>query len=138
MKIQPEYYAKQIEKERMARLNAQKPSGPIFYQPPKETSDDELDRIGESPNLNFDNILEGMGGSGFLSSGNESEEENKSQVIKRKKAPAKVFRPNLTAGNRFTEDLRSSQMDPIDVDDVVAKALKKQFDAHLADPNAPI
>ena len=59
-----------------------------------------------------------MGGSGFLSSGNESEEEEKKEAPKKKTAP-KVFRPNLTAGNRFTEDLRGASSAPLDVDDIV-------------------
>ena len=126
----------------MAKLNAQKPKGPVFYQPPKETSDDELDRIGENPNLDFNNILKGMGGSEFLSSENESEEEERKEARKPKKKSGnvKVFRPNLSAGNRFTEDSRSSSTNAsiLPVDDIVDKALKKQFEAHLADPNTPI
>ena len=83
-----------------------------------------------------------MGGSEFLSSENESEEEERKEARKPKKKSGnvKVFRPNLSAGNRFTEDSRSSATNAsiLPVDDIVDKALKKQFEAHLADPNTPI
>jgi len=47
-----------------------------------ESSEEESDTkeeadIEANPNLDFNDILTGMGGAGFLSSGNESEEERK-------------------------------------------------------------
>ena len=56
------------------------PKGPVFYQPPDTTAEDEARReeeaITASPNLNFADILNGMGGAGFISSEADSADDD--------------------------------------------------------------
>lgn len=111
------------------------PKGPVFYKEPssdeEEDDEEEQKRIAENPNLDFNSILDGMGGAGFgFSSGLSSEEE--------KKGPAmdglKVFRPNLTGSQHFREDSMSiATKDPEAAPDDLE--LSNKFEAHLADPN---
>eukprot|EP00354_Favella_ehrenbergii_P010768 CAMPEP_0170464358 /NCGR_PEP_ID=MMETSP0123-20130129/9122_1 /TAXON_ID=182087 /ORGANISM="Favella ehrenbergii, Strain Fehren 1" /LENGTH=245 /DNA_ID=CAMNT_0010730015 /DNA_START=858 /DNA_END=1595 /DNA_ORIENTATION=- len=75
---QPDYYDKRIKAEREAYIRAQMFKGPVFYTPPEKDSDEEENAaIEANPNLNFNDILSGMGGSGFLSNDSEEEEEKK-------------------------------------------------------------
>ena len=98
--LQPDYYEKQIAAEKEAFIRSQLPKGPVFAQPPKQKSDDE--GVGSNSLMSFNEILSNVGGLGFLSSGNESEEE--------KKAPpsdhvgVRVFR-----AQRFSEDSITSK-----------------------------
>ena len=80
------------------------PKGPVFYQPPDTTAEDEAreeEAIAANPNLNFADILTGMGGAGFISSEADSagdeEEETKDPRPKGAHKGVRVFRPNLTA-----------------------------------------
>lgn len=78
---QPDYFDKRDEAERAAYIRAQVGKATAFKYPAKVNSDEEREaaEIEANPNLDFNNILTGMGGSGFLSSGNESEEEKKEE-----------------------------------------------------------
>ena len=116
------------------------PKGPIFYQPPDKAAEDEAreeEAIAANPNLNFADILSGMGGAGLISSENEEsagdyeEEETKDARPKRVAAGHKgvrVFRPNLTAPQqtRFAEDRNEEP--------AAHPLLKKEFEEHLANP----
>lgn len=65
------------------------PKGPVFYEPPKQDSDEEEQKVVDAnPNLDFNDILNNMGGGRF---GLDSEEETKEP------RGARVFRPNLSA-----------------------------------------
>jgi len=72
-----------------------------------------------------------MGGADFLSSGNESDEEEKKEVPKGHTG-VRVFRPNLTAPQRahFAEDSGNSASNHH-----VNQLLQKEFEDHLANPN---
>jgi len=83
--------------------------------------------IEANPNLNFNDILTGMGGSAFMSSGNESEEEKKEEAPYGHSG-AHVFRPNLTASSPY-------DMGAAAHDDPTQAALEREFMAHLANPN---
>ncbi len=84
------------------------PKGPIFHVPPQADSEDDSEAEAAKitkPNLDFDDILNGMGGSGILSHGESDEEEKKEPASPYGHSGPRVFRPNLSATGRFTEDL---------------------------------
>ena len=59
------------------------PKGPVFYQPPDTTAEDEAreeEAIAANPNLNFADILTGMGGAGFISSEADSVEDEQEET----------------------------------------------------------
>ena len=103
------------------------PKGPVFYQPPEVTSDDEINAAAANPNLDFNSILTGMGGGDFLSSGNESEEEKKEVPVR---TGVRVFRPNLSASHPYREDASAASTVPTE-----DPALSQEFNAHLSNPN---
>jgi hypothetical protein len=76
-----------------------RPKGPVFAQPPQEKSDDEGNDT--TPLMNFNDILSNVGGLGFMSSGNESEEEKKAPSLDH--MGVRVFR-----NQPFSEDRRTS------------------------------
>lgn len=66
-------------------MRSQMPKGPIFHVEPEKNSDDSEEEavaaVMGRPNLNFNDILQGMGGAGIFSSGGESgEEEEKKEA----------------------------------------------------------
>lgn len=90
---QPDYYDKRIAAEREAYIRSQQFKGSVFYTPPPEpdSSDEEHElnkAVAAKPNLDFNDILNNMGGSGFLSSGDDEEEKKEALGVK-------VFRPKV-------------------------------------------
>ena len=107
------------------------PKGPVFYQPPEPTSEDEMNEAAANPNLDFNSILSGMGGGDLLSSGNESEEEKKEVPAR---TGVRVFRPNLSASHPFREDTISAAASTVATEEADPK-LRDEFEAHLSNPN---
>ena len=70
-----------------------------------------------------------MGGANIFSNG-ESDEEEKKEAAPYGHAGVRVFRPNLSATGRFTEDLQSTEQD------TNMSQLQSEFDSHLAKPGA--
>lgn len=108
------------------------PKGPVFHVEPEKNSDDSEEEAAAMvrPNLNFDDILQGMGGAGIFSSGGESGEEEEKKEAPYGSSGVRVFRPNLSASGRFTEDMQSTQQDSS------LSELQREFDQHLARPGA--
>lgn len=128
----PEYYDKQIKAEKDAYVRSQMPKGPVFHVEPEKNSDDSEEEAAAMgrPNLNFNDILQGMGGAGIFSSGGESGEEEEKKEAPYGSSGVRVFRPNLSASGRFTEDMQSTQQDSS------ISELQREFDQHLARPGA--
>ena len=95
------------------------PKGPIFHVEPEpdssEEDEKEMEQMQNNPSLNFADILTGMGGSGFMSSGNESEEESKLDRLEA--SGVRVFRPG--GAKKPAQAAQQASLEHEDVDDEV-------------------